>query len=324
MDGKDWGFVDLRNWAKIVETGDNDYEDALVGKKYTPGILTKAGKAVSNDNSDASEAYKAQWQVKLDLSEFKNGDILKDLKITDTLPDGMTFYDVDESEMNFVLTLSDGTPLSEGTDYKKEVTNNKTLLTLTFTEEGQRKCAGKVITMTFTSVADPGKIPMNGSKEYTNNATASFLYNSAWSYKASAKVTMYRKDALSKSGTVLSKKNANGNYEIQWTILVNTNDAENLTPEKAYTGDITVTDTLPDGLTYVDGSATMVTSTRTDWKVEKSGAAAIIPAPEGLPGKLIFTIPGSTYNNAYEITFKTEVDPAKFGNHFYQYGSCGK
>ena len=41
MDGKDWGFVDLRNWAKIVETGDNDYEDALVGKKYTPGILTK-------------------------------------------------------------------------------------------------------------------------------------------------------------------------------------------------------------------------------------------------------------------------------------------
>ena len=76
MDGKDWGFVDLRNWAKIVETGDNDYEDALVGKKYTPGILTKAGKAVSNDNSDASEAYKAQWQVKLDLGEFKNGDIL--------------------------------------------------------------------------------------------------------------------------------------------------------------------------------------------------------------------------------------------------------
>ena len=55
----------------------------------------------------------------------------------------------------------------------------------------------------------------------------------------------------------------------------------------------------------------MVTSTRTDWKVEKSGAAAIIPAPEGLPGKLIFTIPGSTYNNAYEITFRTEVDPAK-------------
>ena len=311
MDGKDWGFVDLRNWAKIVETGDNDYEDALVGKKYTPGILTKAGKAVSNDNSDASEAYKAQWQVKLDLSEFKNGDILKDLKITDTLPDGMTFYDVDESEMNFVLTLSDGTPLSEGTDYKKEITNNKTLLTLTFTEEGQRKCAGKVITMTFTSVADPGKIPMNGSKEYTNNATASFLYNSAWSYKASAKVTMYKKDALSKSGTVLSKKNANGNYEIQWTILVNTNDAANLTPEKAYTGDITVTDTLPDGLTYVDGSATMVTSTRTDWEVKKSQAAAIIPAPEGLPGKLIFTIPGSTYNNAYKITFKTEVDPAK-------------
>lgn len=76
---------------------------------------------MSNDNSDASEAYKAQWQVKLDLSEFKNGDILKDLKITDTLPDGMTFYDVDESEMNFVLTLSDGTPLSEGTDYKKRL-----------------------------------------------------------------------------------------------------------------------------------------------------------------------------------------------------------
>ena len=98
---------------------------------------------MSNDNSDASEAYKAQWQVKLDLSAFKNGDILKDLKITDTLPDGMTFYDVDESEMNFALTLSDDTPLSEGTDYKKEVTNNKTLLTLTFTEEGQRKCAGK-------------------------------------------------------------------------------------------------------------------------------------------------------------------------------------
>ena len=55
----------------------------------------------------------------------------------------------------------------------------------------------------------------------------------------------------------------------------------------------------------------MVTSTRTDWEVKKSQAAAIIPAPEGLPGKLIFTIPGSTYNNAYKITFKTEVDPAK-------------
>ena len=64
----------------------------------------------------------------------------------------------------------------------------------------------------------------------------------------------------------MNKKNANGNYEIQWTILVNTNDAANLTPEKAYTGDITVTDTLPAGLTYVDGSATMVTSTRDVYK----------------------------------------------------------
>ena len=35
------GFVDLTNWAKIVETGDDDYENALVGKSILPEFLPK-------------------------------------------------------------------------------------------------------------------------------------------------------------------------------------------------------------------------------------------------------------------------------------------
>lgn len=317
MDGIDWGFVKLRNWAKIIETGDNDYEDALVGKKYGTGILTKTGRALSNDTSGSNEAYKAQWQVKLDLTQFKNADVLKDLILTDTLPDGMNFYTTDESEMNFAVTLSDGTSLTDGEDYQRVIDSGRKTMTLTFTEAGWRKCVGKQILLTFSSVADSSKIPAGGSRDYINKVKASFVYNGKWSYEAQAKVTMYKKEALNKSGEVLKTKNADGNYEILWTILVNTNDAANLTPEKAYTGEITVTDVLPDGLVYIEGSAQLTTSTRTDWTVSKSGPAAITPAQEGLPGRLLFTIPASTYDNAYKITFKTEVDPASLDKTNY-------
>lgn len=232
------------NTIKEPSSGGNTGGDG----KDTIDIVKKDGTILPNQ--------KLQWKITVDPDKYKgNNKALTSLVLEDVLEnsncynansnydaDSFKFYDEDGKELNYV----------NGTDYIMTLSKldqySNARFRLEFINIPQKKFS---IMYTTTS--------LNQGSWQTNTVKSTYTIDGKSNQESDSSNQQYQKDGMpmSKNGTINGKV-------IDWTIVVDATSWQYEFVEGGFreAGKYTITDILPDGLTYIDNSA--------DYKMEYS------------------------------------------------------
>lgn len=254
----------VKNQAVIEKSGNPSYgtetevgvphKDYGVSKRYS-GQQAKDGSVVAN------------WTAEMTVPEGTPE--LSKLMYTDTIPNVI----VDGAEINnshyttaallggITATLSDGTPLVRGTDYRIRDFNGQVITSLTdttvlhgfqveFLAASQPKLGSKTIMLNYATYMDYSSITPGASYTFYNkgaipdhDSKADFTYTAPKRLEKQASLT--GKDATYKSGALETDLTANSGI-LYYRLLLKLDNS---------VGDsITVTDILPEGAALVDGT----------------------------------------------------------------------
>lgn len=224
--------------------GGNSGEDG----KDTIDIVNKEGTILPNQ--------KLQWKITVDPDKYKgNNKELTSLVLDDILEksdyynansnydaDSFRFYDEEGKELNYI----------NGTDYiltlSKPDQYSNASFRMEFINIPQKK-----FSIVYTTTA------LNPGSWQTNTVKSTYTIDGKSNQESDSSNQQYQKDGMpmSKNGTINGKV-------IDWTIVVDATSwqYEFIEGGLREAGKYTITDILPDGLTYIDGSA--------DYKMEYS------------------------------------------------------
>ncbi|CAB1239676.1 conserved exported protein of unknown function [Ruminococcaceae bacterium BL-6] len=244
-------------------------------------VIQKDSDKDSDSTGYDAKTHRIHWKITVNWSKRT----LNNVVVTDDIPIGQKYVedsakisptDDEITNAGFSYTATDGDTKKTGT------------LTYTFPET-----IDKPYTITFdTEATDPAEWADNGTNDYKN--AASLTVDGIYAGKGDAKQPVDSK--------VLSKSALDSEYDyvnriITWKILVN-EYGTTLT-------DAVVSDHIPLGLKYVEGSA------KTDPEAGGSFSYAAAGQDEkDKTGTLTYTFP-KTIEKAYTVTFQTKVTDEK-------------
>ena len=208
------------------------------------------------DSSAAGADGTARWSSTIGFSSMAAGTSAASVKYADRMQTPkyaqVTFSDV-------VLTCEDGTTLVEGVDYA--VSCGWTDLSIQFKDtEAVRALIGmadvQVTYVTTTPDVTSGTYhnyaSVSTDKVSAKSAEASYTVEKAVPVLKSAGAPKW--DADFDWSLVDPSDSAKGAWVVDWTVTVNRNSASEWAAAGNLTDDVTVTDALPEGMSYVPGS----------------------------------------------------------------------
>lgn len=260
------------------------------------------------DKNTAATDGKVEWSSLVKMSLMDKGTIPTKIKFIDNglWGAGITF-DMDKKP---VLTLGSKT-LVEGTDYT--LTYEKKSINITFKDSADiRGAIGSTdVRVTYWTIGDTAPGYYGNTAQVKLNGTTT---------SASAQYNIEKSNLVEKSGSMKWDKNFKwsdvdpadttvGAWVAIWTVQANINQSTNEHGKVDVAGQpITITDTLPQGMSYVPGSATY--NAHTDWWPHRVEGKEITPTITG--GTMNFSIDtkdltrddGTCFAYA-EVTYKT-------------------
>ena len=277
--------IELQNSAKLKESDTevvlSNTVTAVVRKEIQ--WITKSGKGTL-----AEQSY-IDWTIKVN----KHCSDIAGWKITDTISTGLKLVEDSvylEKENGDKVNLSKG-EIQDLNSYRLE----SDILEYQFPSDAE----AMPYTLTFRTEVSEDIFESYNTKNYTNTAT---FGNEAIKYAAEAKGIGLSYDLISKAGSYNPSDHC-----ITWFISIN--------GSKLKLKDVVVTDTIPEGLTYVAGSAKYynekVTST-TPQSIEATfieGNDSSVFSVEQSDDLCIFELkPDEEITEQYTISFKTQVN----------------
>lgn len=307
-----------------------NYQD----KAYTtPEAKTPVGSEDGSDNPGTAtlvkenDGYHADtrsigWTVKINPHKayLKSGTFVDDLGGTGgTCSLGHTGgLRLPNDSVNDVTVLIEGQPDVDKDLVELQYDAQSQILTVEVKEVNGRNVGARTITLQYTTkVCDPCIFANNTDKKFVNGISTTDMVigkNSSEPRSASAQST------VEVSANVLTKKAPVYDYEkgiMSWTLEV---DAAGLSMT-----DVVLTDALPEGLAYADGSfhaksaadGTELTAklTVTDTVRDSSEAGSVISGADlNATGQLLeIDLSGNSITGKILVTFDTKVDPEKAG-----------
>lgn len=307
-----------------------NYQD----KAYTtPEAKTPVGSEDGSDNPGTAtlvkenDGYHADtrsigWTVKINPHKayLKSGTFVDDLGGTGgTCSLGHTGgLRLPNDSVNDVTVLIEGQPDVDKDLVELQYDAQSQILTVEVKEVNGRNVGARTITLQYTTkVCDPCIFANNTDKKFVNGISTTDMVigkNSSEPRRASAQST------VEVSANVLTKKAPVYDYNkgiMSWTLEV---DAAGLSMT-----DVVLTDELPEGLAYADGSfhaksaadGTELTAklTVTDMVRDSSEAGSVISGADlNAAGQLLeIDLSGNSITGKILVTFDTKVDPEKAG-----------
>ena len=240
--------VNDKEYSDTIKESGNGGNSGDDGKD-TIDIVKKDGTILPNQ--------KLQWRITVDPDKYKgNNKELTSLILEDVLEksdcynansnydaDSFKFYDEEGKELNYI----------NGTDYiltlSKPDQYSNASFRMEFINIPQKK-----FSIVYTTTA------LNAGSWQTNTVKSTYTIDGKSNQESDSSNQQYQKDGMpmSKNGTINGKV-------IDWTIVVDATSSQHEFMEGGLkeAGKYTITDILPDGLTYIDGSA--------DYEIEHFG-----------------------------------------------------
>ena len=294
------GSTDLTNTAYLknvnfTATNNTISKTATVTRTNGSGTtyLTKAVNSIDYDNMETT------WKITVDVPDnnttFKLTSVVDTTEAANTNP--ITWWLL---KSDYSVTYADGsaigvTPTFSWSGYNAD-TSKAYKVTINF---GGNFVPTQDVVITLKTKHDVSAMT-SLTKTYTNTALGNYNINGASVYSsASANWTFtYSKLNIRKTAGAYRYDAASGKYLIDWTVTLNDLD-KNSTADADYTGKaISVVDTLPAGLTYLDGSVAVKYGST-------NGAAPTV----SVNGSDVTFSPLNVNKTVTTLTFTTEVDP---------------
>jgi len=251
-------------------------------------------------NNDSANSGDVSWKVVIKGSAVTDGinNVIFQDDFNDSNEKDHVWFDKTEG-----IVIKDGDKvLVEGTDYTiayKDTGSDGKYEQFNVTFKGDYATLTTDLTVTYTSHSDktPGK--------YNNWAQISYYVNGAkYNNHATLDYTIANTNYVQKTGWASYDSSKSTNIA-NWTVYGNVkNQSEKTGVIKCNGEDVTLTDVLPSGMTYVEGSA--------KYQMNLNGTEmALTPAVSTVDGKttLTFTIP-KVNQDAIKVTYQTQVAPS--------------
>lgn len=267
------------------------------GTPGTPGTAT----LVKENNGYHADTRSIGWTVKINPHKayLKSGTFVDDLGGTGgTCSLGHTGgLRLPNDSVNDVTVLIEGQPDVDKDLVELQYDAQSQILTVEVKEVNGRNVGARTITLQYTTkVCDPCIFANNTDKKFVNGISTTDMVigkNSSEPRSASAQST------VEVSANVLTKKAPVYDYEkgiMSWTLEV---DAAGLSMT-----DVVLTDELPEGLTYADGS----------FHAKSAADGTELTADLNATGQLLeMDLSGNSITGKILVTFDTKVDPEKAG-----------
>lgn len=267
------------------------------GTPGTPGTAT----LVKENNGYHADTRSIGWTVKINPHKayLKSGTFVDDLGGTgSTCSLGHTGgLRLPNDSVNDVTVLIEGQPDVDKDLVELQYDVQSQILTVEVKEVNGRNVGARTITLQYTTkVCDPCIFANNTDKKFVNGISTTDMVigkNSSEPRRASAQST------VEVSANVLTKKAPVYDYNkgiMSWTLEV---DAAGLSMT-----DVVLTDELPEGLTYADGS----------FHAKSAADGTELTADLNATGQLLeMDLSGNSITGKILVTFDTKVDPEKAG-----------
>ena len=256
--------------------GGTGSEEIALTKEYVSGVTTG----------------KMKWRTTIPVR------VLKGSTYVDTPKQNMKFTSEEELKKEVEVYFGEekeADKLTEGTDYTVKRDKDKQF-TLTFLREFDAHKARPIIITYYTEdTIDRGNSKYTEGAKFTYTNTGELTIREGQSLTATDSAIWYKHSSISKEAGSYDKKT----HTIHWFITVN--------KDGNISGDAEITDTLPEGLTYVDGSARI---TERGKKAQNTALVAGKDAYDSTSRKLTFKVTGleADSKNSNEGYVKIAVD----------------
>lgn len=308
IDGIEYGTTTVTNTGTLSGGGNTIDFSGSVGVTYR--VLSKTSGTLSsvyNEDGTVDETKKKlSWTST--LKDLKENTVPKDAVYTDDLTaEGLSST---VSLLELAVTTKGGTTLTAGTDYELTFNEDAGLVT-GFTVTFLKDIEAEEVYFTYNTLIDTSGLATDDSRSYVNKASyedTSGKDTTEAGYTYTKKKTLEKWDGRTSSNgdtahDMESIKDADGNYCLTWTLLVR--------PEDNWTGDIVITDTLPDYVEY--GGITSVGTYANNSMHSNGGWEETISklvATDATDGSLKITIPQDIYSRAecIYVTYYGKLD----------------
>ena len=312
MDDPTAAYATVKNTSTVTPP-DDSYPSGTGEAGYTPtDERVYVGKSLVSKSDNGSEA---NWTSTVYFSNMASDTDVSKVSWTDTIV--LSPYQNDFNPMVFsdvALKTSDGTALTEGTDYTVDTDGSAGTYKVTFIASSTVSGLvgkGDVVITYKTAPKDTSAVASAGSK-FTN--TSSVQVNGVTkgtataSYEVEASVPSVEKS----SSAAQWDANQNG-WVVTWTVNVNKAIVNYKQTAVVDTNGqpIVVKDTLPDGMTYVEGSASyQLSNAESYYSYQYTGTPTVTKNDDGTLSFSMAT-EGHGYNGDNKIyatlTYKTFV-----------------
>ena len=267
-------FISEDQWVQFNNKAQISYTDITGESKTEDSKEATVGTTVNF--IDKSGSYLAQDQViNWTVSINKNNLTIKNAKLIDKIPKGLT---LDESSIK-IVNKSTGEAFTTGSyQYKDDI----------FTYEFEQDINATYDITYTTTVTDPDAFNTN-KKEFKNEAQ--FIGEGVPDNAKAGFLVGIATNIISKKGVKYDPKT----HIISWEIVVNSN--------KIAINNAMISDDIPSGLKYVDGSLVVTKDGR---EVNLNGLT-YTDLPDDAKKTGNFTYKFGDISDTYVVTFKTEV-----------------